>query len=400
MKYFFLHLLLLTCVCFQLQAQDMQFKVAISSDQLQPGDTLDFLASYTIGDRKLPPATFALTMLGPANKVWQMRWPLVAGKSEGSIVLPDSLPAGNYNLLFAVQPRFLKLFGELLFPDKVKTLKVVLTGENALETLMIKPAANRKFVIENVYAEGNVKMSFFHDNERENAPPLIKLDAWLDSSFTPAAYGIKQIAINTSGTSFTPQRLLKDSFFQNDFSAFYDGYAQKLAAKNMKLMSATAIYDSLYVPEAFKAVPAMSFDCTVDSIAQSKATVFELLQQKMPGMQVLVWGEASAVGDAESRRSALGVQLAYEAMVKWNDQWYRLYFKGLYSSTGMLVFPPSAFASVKVFNPPFFQMPGSKISFGTIAFFERRWPLEQPFPYNNDFMIKGYTPSLYLLPLQ
>jgi hypothetical protein len=117
-------------------------------------------------------------------------------------------------------------------------------------------------------------------------------------------------------------------------------------------------------------------------------------------MQVLVWGDASAVGDAESRRSAIGKQLAEESMVKWNNQWYRLYFKGLYSSTGMLVFPPSAFASVKVFNPPFYKMPGSKISFGTIAFFERRWPLEQPFPYSNDFVIKGYTPALYLLPLQ
>jgi hypothetical protein len=339
-------------------------------------------------------------MLGPASKVWQMRWPLVDGKAEGSIVLPDSLTAGNYNLLFAVQPRFLKLFGELLFPEKVKTLKVVATSQDALETLIIKPDANRKFVIENVFIEEQVKLNFFHDNVKEDAPPLIKLDAWLDSSFTPAAYGVKQIAINTAGTSFAPQRLSKDSFFRNDFSAFYDGYAQKLSAKNMRQMSAAAIYDSLYVPDIFKENAAIIFDCTVDSIAQAQPTVYELLLQKMPGMQVLVWGNASAVGNEESNRSAIGKQLASEAMVKWNNQWYRLYFSGQYSSTGMLVFPPDAFASVKVFSPPFYQMPGSKIEFGTIAFFERRWPLAQSFPYNNEFFVKGYTPALYRLPMQ
>lgn len=395
-------LLLLIGMGSQLMAQESQFKVMISNNRLHPGDTLDMEVDYAIGDRKLPPASFALTILGPANTVWQMRWPLVDGKAEASVVLPDSLPAGRYNLLFAVQPRFLKLFGELVFPDKVKTLKAFVQSGNSVEALDIKPDARRKFVLDNVFIEGTVSIKFFHDNNREQAPPLLKLEAWLDSSFTPADYRVAQIVVNPKGKQdLEPQKLSKDSVFSKGFDALYAGYAQRMAVKQMPQLSAAEVYDSLYIPPVFKKTASRVFDCTVDTVANAASTIFELLEKEMPGMQVLAWDgpdDGADFGSDYKISSAVS-----ETLVKWKDQMYRIYFQGRYNHSGMLLYPPSAFAKVKVFDPPPLPTPTRRVGIGKpgiIAFFERRWPLEQPFPYNSEFFVNGYTPALYLLPMQ
>ncbi|HSC54035.1 MAG TPA: hypothetical protein VLC98_10455 [Phnomibacter sp.] len=404
MKKGVLLLLVLMGIGAQLMAQESQFKVMISNNRLHPGDTLDMEVEYSIGDRKLPPATFALTILGPANKVWQMRWPLVEGKAEASVVLPDSLPAGRYNLLFAVQPRFLKLFGELIFPDKVKTLKAVVQNSVGVQTLEIKPDARRKFVVDNLYVEESVSIKFFHDNNRVDAPPLVKLEAWLDSSFTPAAYRVAQVVVNEKGRQdLEPEKLSKDSVFSKGFDALYDGYAQRQAVKQMQHMSAVEIYDSLYVAKSFKTKATKVYDCTVDSVANAANTIFELLKAEMPGMDVMVWGEPGAEAEFERSSPTNGRPLASETMIQWKDNLYRLYHNKKYGNGGLLIFPPSAFAKVMVIDPPTIKALSGKKGvtvLGTIAFFERKWPLEQPFPFNNQFTVKGYTPPVYLLPLQ
>jgi hypothetical protein len=143
--------------------QNADFKVMINKERLQPGDTLDLIADYNIGGRELPPATFALTILGPNEKIWQLRWPMLDGHSEASIVFPDSATAGAYNLLFAVQPRFLKLFGEVIHPESPCELTVNIAAGVTLKQLPIKTAPNGKFVIDNLLLEGTASMGFTHD---------------------------------------------------------------------------------------------------------------------------------------------------------------------------------------------------------------------------------------------
>lgn len=374
--------------------QDADFKVLISKDKLQPGDTLELMADYAVGGRALPPATFALTIEGPGNKLWQLRWPMVNGHSEAAIIFPDSIAAGAYNLFFAVQPRFLKLFGEAIHPEPPCELSALIAAGTNMKRLDVKTAPNGKFVIDNILLEGNGSIAFSHDYNIPG-PPLVKLDAWLDSSFQPAATGVKQIVVNQKGAEpLSPARLRKDSVFAGGYHKLFHQYPLLQKLEQFTGLQGLPLYDSLYLPPLFTQKEAKVFDCIDDTSALSKASAFDLLKAYMPKMELLVWGDYN---HAPANASAYLQKLENETMVKWNDKWYRLYMNGLYGDPSALVLPTNALASIRIYESPFFRVPQSNRTFGVIAIFERRFPFPNPFPYGNKFDITGYDADLVIL---
>lgn len=375
--------------------QNADFKVMISKDRLQPGDTLELLADYAVGGRELPPATFALTIEGPNNKLWQLRWPMINGHSEASIVFPDSIASGAYNLYFAVQPRFLKFFGEAIHPDPPVELSALISAGTTIKRLDVKTAPNGKFVIDNILLQGEASLSFLHDYNVPG-PPLVKLDAWLDSSFQPAATGVKQIVVNPKGEErYVPARLRKDSVFANGYAKLFHQYPLMQKAALYPGLQGLPLYDSLYLPEAYKTAAGTVLNCIDDTSVLGKASAFDLLKDRMPKMELAVWGDYNHVpGNA----SVYLQQLENETMVKWNDKWYRLYMNGLYGDPSALVIPTNALASVRIYEAPFFRVRQSTRTFGVIAFFERRYPFPNPFPYSSRFDIQGYNADVVVLP--
>jgi hypothetical protein len=259
-------------------AQSHQFTVMLNKDKLLPGDTLDIAAHYALQDRQLPPATFAVTIAGEGQQVWQMRYPMIDGKAAASIIWPAGIAPGRYDLLFAVQPRFLI--------DQ-------------------------------------------------------KIQKW--------------------------QHL-----------------------KGLEL------YDSLYLPPLFSAAPTKTIEClTADSVLAANS-VYELLLLHLPNATLGRWIDEN---NLPSKAPAAFQLMASETMVKWNEKWYRIYCKGRYGDPSVLMLRPEALAAIKVFDPPFVSVPGVRQNFGTLAFFERRYPFPQPYPFYNGFWLKGYTPDMYTLPL-
>jgi len=394
-------LMMLLLVTATLQAQQPAFRVVLSSDRLVPGDTLELEASYSIADRKLPPATLALTLMkeGEPDKFWQMRWPLVNGTSMASIVLPDSMPAGLYNLAFAIQPRFLKMFCDYIYPDRPRDLLAVFSHVGGLQKFPVKATPNRRFALEDILINGDVTLSFQQEDDTEGLPVMMRVDAWLDSSFTPAAYGVKQLAVNLPNDStFLPQRLQKETFFNGDFSCFQGNYAAQLKAEKVAGLPMTKQFDSLFVPKEFKAGADYIFDCLQDSVANAAPTVYDLLQQRMKGFEISYWGDIEDVR-MYSQSSIELKRLQNEMMLQWRGKLYRICLDGMYGDPSLFVFPPNAFGSIRIFEPPFYTEPSSKKQFGTIAFFSKRFPFAQPYPYRSSFIIRGYTPDMYLLPL-
>lgn len=381
-------------------AQQSAFRVIINSDYLEAGDTLEINAEYAVGDRKLPPATLAVTLMkeGEPDKFWQMRWPLVNGKCMGSIVLPDSMPAGLYNLAFAIQPRFLKMFCDYIYPDKPRDLLAVFSHIGGLQKFPVKATPNRRFVLEDILITGDVSLSFQQPNDEDGTPVMMRVDAWLDSSFTPAAYGVKQLAVNQlNDSTFLPQRLYKESFFKGDFSCFQANYAAKLKADKVAGLPLAKQFDSLYIPAALKEGASHVYNCLEDSVATAASNVYELLQQRLKGFDINYWGSVENVRTYNQSSSNLKL-LQNELMLVWKDQLYRLYFDGVYGDASIMILPPGAFGSIRIFDPPFYTEPSTKKQFGTIAFFSKRYPFVQPFPYRSHFQIRGYTPDVYNLP--
>lgn len=382
-------------------AQQSAFKVVINSDKLEPGDTLQLDAEYAVGDRQLPPATLAVTLLkdGEPGKFWQMRWPLVNGKATAAVVLPDSMPAGLYNMAFAIQPRFLKFYCDYIYPERPTNLQAIFSHLGGIQRLPVKATPNRRFVIEDILITGDVTLSFQQPNDGDGTPVMMRVDAWLDSSFTPAAYGVKQLAVNSlNDSTYKPQRLYKETFFNGDFSCFQGNYAAQLKAAAVAGLPAAKQFDSLFVPAEFKTGASHVYDCLQDTVANAASNVYELLQQRMKGFEINYWGAEEDIR-VYGQSSPEFQRLQNELMLVWNGQLYRLCFDGVYGDASMFILPPNAFGSIHIFEPPFYTEPSSKKKFGTIAFFSKRYPFAQPFPYRSYFQVRGYTPAVFDLPL-
>ncbi|MCU0394633.1 MAG: hypothetical protein MUF29_01890 [Chitinophagaceae bacterium] len=391
-------ILLQTIPCL-VNAQEASFKVMISANQLRPGDTLHMVAQYAVGDRKLPPATFVLTLLGPQNKLWQMRWPMLEGMSEASIVWPDSIAEGRYNMLFAVQPRFLKFYGQVIYPERPGTLTARWGNIWPPQTQEIKPDPSGRFEIEQVYFEDNVELAFQHSNSREPAPPMIKLDAWLDSSYQPAATGVAQVVVTRDDKApLVPDRLRKDSVFAGGFDMMVAGYANRRLYNQLQQLDTLQQYDSLYVPYMFRTQPSRLLACLHDSLRNFSSS-YELLQQYIPEAGVTGWYGMDAAYQRVAQESPALQQLANETMLQAGKKWYRIYYQGRYGDPAVLSLPAGALAMIKIFEPPFYKIPKTSHVFGTIAFFERRYPLGSEFPYYHRFRVWGYTPEVVTLPL-
>lgn len=379
----------------QLAAQDPAFRVMLNKDRFAPGDTLDMIASYSVGDRQLPPATFAVTILGPQQKVWQMRWPLMEGNCEASVIWPAQMPAGRYLLLFAIQPRFLKLFGTVIYPPNPGQLTILVNNGKTVQTGTVTPTARGQFGVNDFYVEDSVQVSFRHQNKREPGPPLVQLDAWLDSAYQPAAVSVKQVVVNLPGSEeFLPQPVSKDSLFAQGYPQLQATYPMQSKLESWPGLSPAEWYDSLYLPAAFATTPQLQLNFLNDTAVTNKTSVYDALVAHMNGAAIKYWEDEFSIPDNAGFTLR---KIGTESLIKWNNKWYRLYYQGNYGDPTVLTLPPEALAGIRVFDPPFFAVPNSQLRFGIIAFFERRFPLPQPFPFYHSFWVRGYQPPLYQL---
>ncbi|MCU0335344.1 MAG: hypothetical protein MUF62_09900 [Chitinophagaceae bacterium] len=354
-------------------AQPGRFQVALSTDKLAPGDTLDIIADYEIGDRELPPATFVMTIIGPQQQSWRLRWPLEKGHAEASVVWPAHLPEGAYNLRPA---NILALFGE---------------GEG-MQAIPVKPDKQGRFTIDKVYLEESMPLTFASDSEREPGPALVQLDAWLDSSFGPAATGASQVLFaRQHAPDAAPQKLSKQAALADADDVFSPYYQLRKSWRQLQAagLSGLALYDSLFVPDSLRRQPQAVMNGLADTLGTYGA-VYDWLAGQLKGMAIAPLDDMLYEPGIRQYRSWVST-LGSERMVRLGEQLYRLYYRGRYGSVEALLLPAAAYAAVYV------QAPAGPGSFGRISLFDRRYPFEEPFPARNTFLVSGYSPAIAVL---
>lgn len=376
-----------------LPAQQGRFQVALSNNKLKPGDTLDIIADYEVGDRQLPPATFVVTIIGPQQQSWRLRWPLEKGHAEASVVWPADLPEGAYNLLFAVQPRFFKLFGKLIYPTKPANILALFGEGEDMQAIPVKPDKQGQFTIDKVYLEKSLPLTFASDSEREPGPALVQLDAWLDSSFSPAATGASQVLFASQhAPDATPQRLSKKVVLADAddvFSPYYQLRRRWRQLRDSAGLSGLALYDSLFVPDSLRRKPLAVMNGLADTLGTYSA-VYEWLAGQLKDMTIGTLDDM-LYEQGIRRYRAWANTLGGERMVRMGEQLYRVFYWGRYGSVETLLLPPTAYAAVYI------QAPAGPGSFGQISLFDRRYPFEEPFPARNAFLVNGYSPAIAVL---
>jgi len=260
-------------------AQKSEFKISMSGNVVRPGDTLDVGALYTVGDRKLPAATLDVIIQNQWGNRWNLRWPLFEGKAAGSIVLPSNLPLGKYDMWLAVQPRFLRLYGQVLYSSKkkLKTLEAALVSEDdSYQTTPLKVDPSGFFMLQDwlVYGHMTVAISTGNDDDILDIRP----DAWLDSAYSPAAKGYLPFWVTHTKDTVVTERPRVPSLFP----AAWGG------AGAYHTYSPAQLYNAFYSWGAFRNHKEWMVDALPDSNILPQTTVTKVLMDKFAAQGIVI----------------------------------------------------------------------------------------------------------------
>lgn len=353
-------------------AQKAKLLIQISNDRLQINDTLEFVATYSLGEKKLPPATLALVIKeNNGDGIWQLRWPMLDGHSEGSILFPDSIKRGNYTCYFAVQPRFFQVYGRVLYPPTLKKISGVIYSPHFDPKEFEVPVESGIFKIDKFLFESTAVLEL--DVEQKKKMPAITIDAWLDSTFEPAASVSKEITIGMGEHSVMQNKKVEN------WMIFFDPYYQ---TSILGKMSEAQKFDSIYVSPLFKKDVIAQFDCLSDSTLLKSKSLEEFLSRYYPDFKMNPAYSENQTPTAHSK--------------EYNFIFYLDEKPATFASLNNMRL--SDIASIKILPPITTSMASFENKQTIIALFTKQGPFWSQDFYRYKYLINGYQPAIYQLP--
>jgi hypothetical protein len=360
-------------------AQSARLTVQISKEWLQPGDTLEFAATYEKGGAKLPPATLAVVLQqNDSAAKWQMRWPMIDGEAIGAIIFPAGMPSGKYTLYTAVQPRFFRVYGRVYDPPGLKELDLRIADVAGGKAEMTVPVEkNGGFIVKDLLFESQAALVFTSKGRKQ---PVFSLEAWLDSAYTPVAATAKELGVGIPANSVAFNKISPDSA-RAKAATFADPFYNYKRLEGSGL-SPIQKFDSLYSSAVFKKGVDTIFNCLENGELVKARDIDEFLKKALPGFD-----EANFDNFPVSARI--------------NNNRYVLYLNEQLLYASMLTDLSLAdIAMIKIFKPNF--KPSAKVpdNKGGIVIYTRRGPFTQENIYNPLRYLTGYQPEFYHLPLK
>lgn len=360
-----------------LKAQNVQLQVQISKEWLQPGDTLDLSATYKKGNIPMPPATLvAVVQQAGGQGMWKMRWPMIDGVATASLVFPKNLPPGKYTLITMVQPRFFRLYGQLADPAmQVSELTGSIRTFDGREMKLRLPVDRGAFMLKNVYFEHGA--TFALDAVRGQIP-YVRLDAWLDSAYTPVAVTAKEL-----GVGINPDTVAFKKIGPAEARQMAARFTDPLYSAN-KLdslgLSPLQKFDSLYVTAPFKEGIDTVFDCMNNAEWNNTRSFEDYLAKQMPGFRKPEWDDFPIFSSYKGNR-------------------YIYFLDEKLLNTRMLPnLNMEDIAQIKVFNAPFKPLESVRGNKGGgIAIYTRKGVFANRPPADFMFTIQGYQPPVCVL---
>lgn len=349
-------------------AQDSLLNIQLNKSVYRPGDTIDIRASL---QQKAGNATLFLLAEHEDGFVWQMRWPMIKGECEPSLIIPDSMPQGQYRLYFSLLKNLFTVSGKVKNPDDVETLSVtLLTSGGDLYENEITVSGNGQFIYKNVLFENNATLLFTYADKQNSDDLDIEIATVLDSVSYPRRNKIMDIYI---GESLPVGGLKIFNSLIND----PDPKAQVLETVIVKSkpLNRGELFNKKYSSGLFNQMNERILNFLDDQSLANSFSVFQTLMTRVAGLVVR--------------------QGPFPAVI-WRGQPVTFYLDETRVSAMMIDgMPVNDIAIIKAYPPPFFGNPGG--DGGAIAVYTKRGGLTDD-NYKNAFKVKGYTPMMSKLP--
>ncbi len=348
-------------------AQDTTLRVQLNKTFFRPGETILIKASQA-SDRH---STLFLIAEHEDGFVWEMRWPMLKGSGESRLIIPDSMPRGQYRLFFSVLQNLFTLSGKVKAPSGIDELAVtMLTAGGDIYEDDIPVNSNGMFSYRNVLFEDSATMVFTHADRRNNEQLDIEISTVLDSVSYPLRNTIQDIYI---GYQEPATGLKKFNSINND----PDAKARMLETVTVfsKPLNRGELFNKKYSTGLFRDMNERVFNLLDDRSLSNSISIFQTLSGRVAGLNI-VYGINPAV--------------------IWRGQPVTFYLDEIRVPAAVVdAVPMNDIAIIKVYPPPFFGNPGG--NGGGIAVYTKRGGLSDD-NYKNAFRVKGYTPLTYTLP--
>ena len=368
--------------------------VSINARKFNPGDTVEFnWNGNSIGKGYAAASLHVWVDHLESGKRWKLRYPILNGLSEGSLVISDSMPSGNYAFNFMASDQFIEIKGKVrnvkiktAYNYKAKKKDTVavfelpkMKGKEMRYTLLGKGA-----ILHNDYVNVNEEGAFsipaivFGDSAQLLFDPgkgrgtyWLTLETPLDSVFTP---------FHSETVFVTIQQKGKNEEHVNDTSAYVFGFedpypdAVVLDEVVIKGKSNAQKFEDDFVSRLFKSFPdAKTYDALDDNELMRSNNILTFLQTKVAGLFIRSDGITSTV--------------------TWRGEPVNFFINEFQVDVNNLNLSPMDVALIKVYPPPAQLV--SLTNGGGIAIYTKRGAYENQkgVPQYN-FMIKGYTQGL------
>ncbi len=365
--------------------------VYLNTKNVRPGDTLEFNWNGNIIGKGYATASLHLWIDHIASgKRWKLRYPILNGSSEGSLIISDSLPEGIYAFNFMASEQFIEIKGKVQnvkiktaynYETKKKDTIAVfelpkMKGKEMRYTLLGQASILHNDYV-NVDAEGGYKIpaivfgdsaQLLFDPGRGRGVYWISLETPLDSVFTPFHSETVFVGVQKKDVSKVQLKDTASYVFE-----FEDAYPDAVVLDEIVLKgkSNAEKFEDDFVSKLFKASPdAKTIDALDNNELMRSNSILTFLQSRVGGLFIRSDGITTNV--------------------TWRGAPVDFYINEFPVDVNSLNLSPMDVALIKVHPPP--SQLRSLTNGGAIAIYTKRGKYEDQkgVPQYN-FMIKGYT---------
>jgi hypothetical protein len=368
--------------------------VVLNGKKFSAGDTLEFNWNGTLIGKGYAAASLHVWVDHvETGRRWKLRYPILNGLAEGSLVITDSLPVGNYAFNFMATEQFLEIKGEVrnvkikkAFNYKTKKKDTIavyelpkMTGKEMRYTLLGQESIlHNDFVRVDAAGGFDVPAIVFGDSAQLLFDPgrgrgtyWINLETPLDSLFTPFYSSTSFIQVNKNDTIAVE---LKDTSAY--VFGFEDPYPNAIVLDEIvvKGKSNGEKFEDDFVSMLFKASPdAKTINALDNNELMRSNSILTFLQSRVAGLFIRSDGITTNV--------------------TWRAAPVDFFINEFPVDVNNLNLSPMDVALIKVYPPP--SQLRSLSNGGAIAIYTKRGRYEDQkgVPQYN-FTVKGYTQGL------
>lgn len=373
----FVFLALLLFPITAIQASD-SLQVTINRSVFAKGDSIDFTCTVpNYADLKLKTATLNVWIedIG-RNKRWKFRYPMLDGETSATLVIGDNIPDGRYALNFVVQHGFFRLSGEVIDPDKKDSvINYMMMVKNKKGSYLdnTKVAEDGSFRLKSTLFEDSAYFIFSPAQKVKTNDLNLRIETPLDSFFVPVVSDTKFITVGLIGNNAADQKLADTTAYSFTTDEPADKTLLPGVTVTTRARKKVEQFNDEYSRGLFQRDDAMIFDGIDDGQIARSLSVYQFLQNKVPGLSI--------------ERGEDGQEYA-----RWRNEVVELYIDEFkMDSTDNFFVRPADIAMIKVYRPPANLSPFSGGA-GAIAIYTKRGRYgDAANRSRHNFVVKGYT---------